>query len=328
MARIDTLGNFLTDVAESIRTKTGETGTILASEFDTKIKNIQGGGGAEDLTEELTTYDGELTEQENTIQNITTLLENKAAGLYVPEKGLVINEFDVNGYAIKMTLVGFEQIPADILNVATNNNMFNTRIEEIVISGNPTSIGQGAFNSSKMKKTNIPDSVKSIGNYTYANCQYLNLEKLPDNLTTIGREAFYELGFHVSGGLTIKTIPDGVTELQEATFRRSTLRQISMRNVKTIYSSYGNGGCFAQTNLCGVWIGPAIQTIQPYAFIACHSMKKIFIDLPRASVETMNGYTTAFSNNTVSIDKIICNDDAGFMSKEEFDAIDWSTYAE
>ena len=244
-------------------------------------------------------------------------------------KGLIIDEVDNDGYVIKMTLIGFDQIPVDILNVGGNNNLFNKSINEIVISGNPTSIGQGAFNSSKMKKTNIPDSVTAIGNYTFANCQYLNLEKLPDNLTTIGKEAFYELGFHISEGLGIKTIPDGVTELQEATFRRCTnLRQISMRNVVTIYSSYGNGGCFANAGLRGIWIGSAIRTIQPYAFINCTQVKKFFIDLPRATVEGMANYNVTFSNGSISADKIICNDDPGFITKEEFDAIDWSTYTE
>lgn len=45
MARTNNLNNFLTDVAEAIRSKTGETGEILASEFDSKINNIQTGGG-------------------------------------------------------------------------------------------------------------------------------------------------------------------------------------------------------------------------------------------------------------------------------------------
>ena len=44
MARTDTLGNFLTDVAEAIRTKEGTTETIPASEFDTRIANLSGGG--------------------------------------------------------------------------------------------------------------------------------------------------------------------------------------------------------------------------------------------------------------------------------------------
>ena len=43
MARIDTLGNFLTDVADAIREKKGTTDTILASNFDTEIASIEGG---------------------------------------------------------------------------------------------------------------------------------------------------------------------------------------------------------------------------------------------------------------------------------------------
>lgn len=43
MARIDTLGHFLTDVADAIREKTGDTNPINASDFDTVISNIKGG---------------------------------------------------------------------------------------------------------------------------------------------------------------------------------------------------------------------------------------------------------------------------------------------
>ena len=48
MARTDSLPNFLTDVAGAIRSKTGETGKITASEFDTKINSIEL-GTAEDV---------------------------------------------------------------------------------------------------------------------------------------------------------------------------------------------------------------------------------------------------------------------------------------
>lgn len=44
MARTDTLGHFLTDIADAIREKTGESGTIQASSFDTQISNIPSGG--------------------------------------------------------------------------------------------------------------------------------------------------------------------------------------------------------------------------------------------------------------------------------------------
>ena len=42
MARIDTLTNFLTDVADSIRTKTNKTDSIHPKDFDTEISKIAG----------------------------------------------------------------------------------------------------------------------------------------------------------------------------------------------------------------------------------------------------------------------------------------------
>lgn len=45
MARIDNLNNFLTDVADSIRTKKGTTDLISPSNFDTEIESIETGGG-------------------------------------------------------------------------------------------------------------------------------------------------------------------------------------------------------------------------------------------------------------------------------------------
>lgn len=52
MARTDTLGHFLTDVADAIREKKGTSDTIQASDFDTEIENLPSGGG--DLDEYFT----------------------------------------------------------------------------------------------------------------------------------------------------------------------------------------------------------------------------------------------------------------------------------
>ena len=51
MARTDTLPHFLTDVADAIREKTGESGTIQASTFDTAISNISGSASPTNLSE-------------------------------------------------------------------------------------------------------------------------------------------------------------------------------------------------------------------------------------------------------------------------------------
>lgn len=58
MARIDTLAHFLTDVADAIRSKTGSSGAIQASSFDTEISNIPSGGGSAEKTVFLYDYDG------------------------------------------------------------------------------------------------------------------------------------------------------------------------------------------------------------------------------------------------------------------------------
>ena len=57
MARTDTLGNFLTDVADAIKNKKGDDTPILASEFDTEITNLPSGGSSHDWS--VIGYNGE-----------------------------------------------------------------------------------------------------------------------------------------------------------------------------------------------------------------------------------------------------------------------------
>ena len=61
MARTNTLGNFLTDVADAIRTKKGSSGTIQASSFDSEILSIPSGGTTVESNDvNFYDYDGTL----------------------------------------------------------------------------------------------------------------------------------------------------------------------------------------------------------------------------------------------------------------------------
>lgn len=80
MARIDTLANFLTDVATAIKSKTGKTGTITPANFDTEIQSISGGGSTEDLTTEINMYNTLLASQEKLISDIEEKLNKKIEG--------------------------------------------------------------------------------------------------------------------------------------------------------------------------------------------------------------------------------------------------------
>lgn len=63
MARIDSLTNFVTDVAVAIKNKTGKPDPITPANFDTEILSIESGGG--DTTQEDGLISGTLTEYSN-----------------------------------------------------------------------------------------------------------------------------------------------------------------------------------------------------------------------------------------------------------------------
>lgn len=96
MARIDTLANFITDIAVAIKAKTGKTDPITPANFDTEIASIQTGGGegskykpryigfynytGSDLDEEISSLDtSQLTSMRylfNNCKNVTNLIIN------------------------------------------------------------------------------------------------------------------------------------------------------------------------------------------------------------------------------------------------------------
>lgn len=75
MARTNSLGNFLTDVADAIREKKGTTDTILASNFDTEIASIEGGGDINEyLSDTITSGNNSLGGWTKTIKKMRSPL--------------------------------------------------------------------------------------------------------------------------------------------------------------------------------------------------------------------------------------------------------------
>lgn len=92
MARTDTLTNFLTDVAESIRTKEGTTEQIAASEFDTRIANLPSGGSGEYNAKMSNIATPSGNEEEGYWFDVTTLIQELPNDLDISD----INDFSVN----------------------------------------------------------------------------------------------------------------------------------------------------------------------------------------------------------------------------------------
>lgn len=316
MARIDTLANFLTDVATAIKNKKGDSTSIKASDFDTEITNLPSGG----------------TE---------------------PEKGIVIQEWDSTGYPVKVKIVGMTSdipngylalynktstsggfffkyvthiiLPDVVTKIPNYFSAYLFNLENINLPDSITNIGNNAFNeNNKLSLNSLPSSLTSIGDRAFYNCNALTLEQLPDDLRTIGEYAFY------NSGIRIKTVPENVTSLDYSAMAScKNIIQLSTTKISTFGGGgTSNGGLRDCTNLKALWIGTNNGVIKPtiyrYAFNNNTSLQKIYIDLPRATVETITGYQYAFMDNAEKIGIIVCNDDEGFITKEEFDAIDWS----
>lgn len=342
----------ITNIAESIRNKTGKTNLLTLDEMPNEINSIKTDPILQDksieITENGTTnitadegYDGL-----NNVEVVTNVAGS--GGSETVEKGFVVNEWDSDGYPLEVKSVGLTvipsnyfssyssgyglftrlqtlRIPSEVALISANICYNDSGLKEVIFEENSkcTMLGDDAFNNlTSLQKINLPNSISSIGKTVFRYCSNLELDKLPDSLTTIGSTAFYGCS-----KLTIKTIPDGVTGTNVSVFGSTGITQISMNNITKLFGSTSSNGVFYScTGLKAVWIGSAITEIGYYAFNKCSSLQKMFINLPRATVEAMTNYSVAFSYNTFTTDVIVCNDDEGFMTKAEFDAIDWSTY--
>ncbi len=194
---------------------------------------------------------------------------------------------------------------------------------------NVTMIGQSAFSACySFNVDELNDNIITINASAFSGCIYLNLSKLPSSLTTLGSGAFAGCKNE-----SLKTIPDGVSRLENNTFISNSFTQISMSNVTYIGGTSTTNGCFKlMPNIVAFWIGSAITNagLLRYSLSSNNvaNYKKIFINLPRATVQSFTNYTYAFCNSSSKQSIIVCNDDAGWLTKEEFDAIDWENYVE
>ena len=332
MARTDSLNNFLTDIANSIRNKKGTTDTIPASNFDTEIESIETGS-----TPVLQSKS--ITITENGTQNITyeegydglnsvEVTTNVPSGGDVPEIGFIVKEWDSDGYPIRMEIVGMTSIPSRAFYApSTAYKSLLNRVQEIILPEICTTINSYAFYSCTVLNNINISNCTTINSYAFYSCTNLGEISLP--LATM----ISEYCFTNCTNLIIKSLPNlerfgsyGAKVFSAC----KNLKQLSMPKITGLRSNATQYSTFAGSGLIAVWIGSPVTQygISNSTFDGASYVKKIFIDLPRETVEAMSNYSTAFSNNTLTTDVIICNDDEGFMTCEEFDAIDWSTYTE
>lgn len=241
------------------------------------------------------------------------------------------------------------------------HSMFNgcSSLEHVGIPSNIIGIGYACFSGcSNLIMDELPESITEIGpgylpsggysdsGYVFSNCRNITFSKLPDSLTSMTGPG----NFSGCTKITISTLPDSITNLAGYTF--SGCKSITTFNTNNVQKIANNefSSCtglvsvvmpkLIQNNassqsysvfqdctaLKAAWIGNSVTKLTSYTFRNCPALQKIYIDLPRATASTLTGYAKGYTYDVNNSAKVIYNDDAGFITQAEFEAIDWSTY--
>ena len=226
-------------------------------------------------------------------------------------------------------------IPSSIKKIGSTVFSQCGSLENIILSDGIEEISDYAFYELGISNIYIPSSVSNIGNSAFYNCKKLEridvadnnenykssdgvlLNKdgtnlifcpqgrtdgyvIPDGVTEIGKQAFYECT-----GLAGVTIPKSVIKIQDSAFEGcKTLTEINLSDSLTDIEGYAFSGCtslseinipdsvanigdsaFMYTALKKINIPGSIKNITQYAFCSCKSLEEIYISEGVESIE-------------------------------------------
>lgn len=200
------------------------------------------------------------------------------------------------------TIDGKPVLRLDTLTSLESDPAFSdTTTKEIIVPEGVQEINYAFAMYTALEKVTLPQSLKSIGMYSFYNCSALKEINFPAGLETIGSDAF-------DGCKQLETVslPDSVTKLGEYAFSGcASLKELRLSaGIKQI-PEYAFDGC---TSLTSVVIPEGVERIGTFAFD--DSLKTITLPKSLTYVD-MNGF--AYSD----LEKVIYNG-----TKQEFEKID------
>ncbi len=116
---------------------------------------------------------------------------------------------------------------------------------------------------------NIPESVKSIGNWAFSSCENLTGITIPSGVTSIGSGAFWGCT-----GLSEVTLPGGLTSVDDYAFSGcSGLAKVTIPSVVKSIGDYAFSDC---SGLTTITIPSGVRSIGDYAFNGCKALKDVY----------------------------------------------------
>ena len=306
MAKNNNLTDFLTGVADAIRTKKGTTAKINPQNFETEISSI-------------TTS---KPEQEETVE-----ATNSRQTIY-PDNGKTLSKVIVEAAPLPSTInYIYKNINKCLID--RKNKILILGCDDSVIpsDGSVISIGHSAFyGCSGLRSTTIPNSVTSIGESAFYGCSGITNVTIPDSVTSIGVRAFGDCGgikslvvatgntkYHSANNCIIETntktlivgcktsvIPsDGsvISIGHSAFYSCSGLTSVTIPNSVTSIGESAFGGCSGITN---VTIPDSVTSIGVRAFYVCSGLTSVTIGNGVTSIgEWAFSYCSGITNVTI-----------------------------
>lgn len=232
----------LTNIANAIRSKNGKTTTYKPGDMAAAIQNISSGGAT-------------------------------------PEKGIVVNEYNAEGYATDISIVGFTQIPDYYLYYAFyywtkgGKGAILSRVTTgLHIPDDVVLIGEYAFdNGRSLEIEELPDSITTIRDNAFGSCVSMPLKKFPKYLRTIGRSSFVNCP-----KIVCTEFSEGLTSIGDYCF--SGCSELALNNLPKSLTSIGSS-CFSNCKKITIKeLHDTLQTISDGAFQGCISITEMTIN--------------------------------------------------
>lgn len=191
-----------------------------------------------------------------------------------------------------------------------SNNQNYTSLDGVLFNKNLTLLIQ--FPVGKGGDYTIPNTVTSIGNFAFYECESLISVNMTDNVTSIGNSAFEyctglisislsnsletigECSFHKCTSLTSLVIPNSLSVISDEAFSkcRSLTTVIIPNSILVIgYSA------FEACPFSSITIPASVEFIDEYAFSYCSNLKTIYYE----AQNPISGYSNTFDNYNATL---------------------------
>ncbi|MCQ2772661.1 MAG: leucine-rich repeat domain-containing protein [Bacilli bacterium] len=141
-------------------------------------------------------------------------------------------------------------------------------VKDVVLPNEFKVIGKEAFEYGNITSIVIPEGVEIIDNYAFHCCNKLKSVTLPNTLKSIGDGAFWECEL-----LTSIVIPEGVKTIDVYAFSKcNNLEAITLPNTLKGIGEYAFNKC---EKLTSIVIPVGAETIDDYAFSSCYNLKSV-----------------------------------------------------